>query len=259
MPQDVSGLASSAAKKLVSPESLLLVFSEPDSSLSLEEYHSWYNDEHVALRTELDGFRSAIRLEAIDGNKPHWGAIYDIQTMDVYDSPEYKDLATNRSAREKDAISRLAPLDRRIYKRIGGVWQAHTNGDGHNGNIPVSSLSPAGVNSGGRPIIPTVFVIVSMTPKPEMEEEFHQWYNEEHIEMLSQVHGWVRSRRYELVEQSGTPEKPPKYLALHEYEDETGLKSSQWNAAVSTPWRNRVIDKVVARERRIFKVWRTFK
>jgi len=241
-------MASPSAKK-PSPDSLLLVLAQPSSTLPLEEFHSWYDDEHVALRTELEGFRSAIRLEAIDGVKPHWGAIYDIQSMGLFDSPEYKNLSINRSEREKSVMEKLAPLDRRVYKRFGGCWHSH-DGDESPGGTPVK-----------RPVFPKIWVLVSMTPKPDMEAEFHQWYAEEHIEMLSQVPGWIRSRRFELVEQSGTgDQRPPKFLAVHEYDDEGCLKSGQWNAAISTPWRNRMIDEGIdARERRVFKVLRIFK
>jgi len=207
--------------------------------------------------------------------------------MDVYDSEEYKSLGgEGRSENEKSVMRRLGVLDRRIYKRLGGIWQnprIHTPpaSDGNGSPIP---LGDGGGGNGGRPIFPKVFVIVSLTPKKEMVEEFHQWYLEEHIEMLSQVPGWVRSRRFELVERSlgGVPsvlewmdsasgassgnidegkgtEAPPRFLAIHEYEDSRGLTSSQWAAATSTPWRMRIMEGIENSERRVFGVWKVFK
>lgn len=216
-------------------ETLLVALTQPGPDLPDAEFQEWYDEEHIPLRMALNGFLTAIRLEAIDDKKPHWGALYDVKSSSVLQSEEYQNLGKNRSEREKSVISRLTPLDRRVYKKIGtGLW-----------NIGI------GTNDA---LTPKIFVLISLTPKPELEEEFHRWYEQEHIEMLSKCPGWLRSRRFELVEQGGTDEKPPKYLAIHEYADEKGIKSAEWKAATSTPWRNRMIENVVQQERRIFKL-----
>ncbi|KAE9403327.1 hypothetical protein BT96DRAFT_917583 [Gymnopus androsaceus JB14] len=80
----------------------------------------------------------------------------------------------------------------------------------------------------------------------------------EHINLLSRVPGWQACRRFELVDiQSVSANldspKPPRFLALHRWRDLNGSSTPQFKAATNTPWRTRVMEGVVARER---SVWR---
>lgn len=83
----------------------------------------------------------------------------------------------------------------------------------------------------------SVLVGVALTPPEDIENDFNRWYSEEHIRLLSRVPGWLRSRRFELLEGRG-----PKYLALHEYARINGLtRSSEFQAATTTEWTKRSI------------------
>jgi len=145
----------------------------------------------------------------------------------------------NRSERETSVISRLTPLDRRVFKPVSGKWK------------PAIGTSEE--------LTPRFYVFVGVSVKSEDEEDFHKWYEEEHVDMLSRIPGWLRSRRYELVDHGGTPDTPPKFLAVHEYRDEKDLTSPERKAAQSTPWRNRVIGNAVTVEKRVLKVYKVFK
>lgn len=71
---------------------------------------------------------------------------------------------------------------------------------------------------------------------PEMESEFNEWYNTEHIPQLLGVPGFLSGRRYLSVEGE------PKYLALYELADENVLKSDAFLKVreVPTEWTKKV-------------------
>jgi len=54
----------------------------------------------------------------------------------------------------------------------------------------------------------------------EYEAEFNRWYNEEHIERLLKVPGFLSAGRYRALKGG------PKYLAMYELEDHSVLRSS---------------------------------
>jgi hypothetical protein len=70
------------------PEGLLYV--EVDCPPELEnEFHAWYNLEHVPERLKIPGFVSGRRYAALEG-APRWLAVYALTSMAVVESPEYR-------------------------------------------------------------------------------------------------------------------------------------------------------------------------
>ncbi len=56
-------------------------------------------------------------------------------------------------------------------------------------------------------------------------EELDKWYREEHIDLLSTVPGWLRTRRY--TTSSIDSKAPMEYLALHDYAPDNGLNEEE--------------------------------
>ncbi|EJD03628.1 uncharacterized protein FOMMEDRAFT_82181 [Fomitiporia mediterranea MF3/22] len=233
----------------MSSKGLLLVFAEVGNQVSEAEFHDWYDHEHIPLRTALPGFHSATRAIQADDQKPTWAALYDLSSVEYLEKDEYANLAKTRSAREADVLSKVGVLQRRIYKLNEEAPKAVSpNFTGHKEGMTL--------------------IIVSMDVEPEFEEELHRWYNEEHTDMLSKVPGWLRSRRYTLVETgvTGTSKevseykKPAKFLAVHEYSRISPdlFEAEEFKAAISTPWRKRIWENNKNTERRVFKVYKTF-
>jgi hypothetical protein len=74
-----------------------------------------------------------------------------------------------------------------------------------------------------------VFVAFS-SPKEGMEDEFNEWYNNEHVPALMKLDGFVGARRFKLadgVPRNGSPAAPSgqEYLVIYELEadDITGI------------------------------------
>ncbi len=77
-------------------------------------------------------------------------------------------------------------------------------------------------------------VLVSMDCAPEVRDEFNEWYNTEHIPLLSAVPGMIAARRF------GARSGSPAYVALYHVEDIAIYASPTWMAANETPWIRRL-------------------
>jgi hypothetical protein len=73
-------------------------------------------------------------------------------------------------------------------------------------------------------------ILVSMTPDPEREEEFNDWYNMEHIPFFCRLPGVIAARRFRAI--SGAP----KYVALYHVETVDIYATRAWMVINETPW-----------------------
>lgn len=96
---------------------------------------------------------------------------------------------------------------------------------------------------------PHTLVCVEMTPTLHLEDDFNNWYDEEHILLLSQTPTWMESTRYRLITSN---DDAPFYLAMHKWGSRSALGSPEHNVATSTPWRNKVVNAVITKQRAIF-------
>jgi hypothetical protein len=214
-------------------DDLLFVYTSPGTAdTAVAEYNDWYDNEHVPMRVELPGFGAVARWHAADRLRPDWLATYEVKPGTL-STPEYKALWANASEREKRIMSTLATtMDRRVYSLISDSWA--------DGCDPRSGAGP-------------VLMAVSMSVPAAMEPEVPAYYEQEHFPLLLAAPGWRRARRYLLTSGTG-----PKYLSLHEVESLAALETPEYKAATSTPWRNRIVESAVAREKRVFRLHRAF-
>lgn len=204
---------------------LFYVYTDP-GTLPEAEFHDWYDHEHGPARLKVPGFRAAHRYRALDDLAPPWLALYELDRPDVIDSPEYQALAATASARDKAIGAGLATLDRRIYEELS------CDGPGLDG-LEGSAL-----------------LTVALSVPAEAEDDLAAWYTEEHIPMLLEVPGWRRIRRFRLTRDMDAPS--PRFLSVHDLAGPEVLEEPGFRAAISTPWRDRVINGALQRERRVF-------
>lgn len=67
---------------------LLLVMIDVDPAHE-EEFNRWYDEEHLPERLACPGFLSGRRFVALEG-EPKYLALYDLESVDVLQSPEYQ-------------------------------------------------------------------------------------------------------------------------------------------------------------------------
>ena len=211
-------------------DDLLFVYSSP-GDVELGEFTDWYDNEHVPNRLATPGFGDVARFRATDGLQPEWLATYQIKPGTL-DTPAYKALWENASAREKRIMSTVSTLDRRVYAQVSDAWA-----DG------VSERAGA----------PPVLFAVSMSVPDAVVPDMEAYYEQEHIPLLLAVPGWRRARRFVLSSGTG-----PKYLSLHEIESPAAFDDPGYKAAISTPWRNRIMETAIGKEKRVFGLHKSF-
>jgi hypothetical protein len=202
---------------------LFYVYTDP-GSVDEAEFHDWYDHEHGPARLAVPGIRSLLRYGALDDLKPPWLALYDLDSPDVIDSAGYKALGARASDRDKSVGAGLAALDRRVYEQI---------------SVDGSVDEPA-----------PVILAVAMSVPAGAEDDLAAWYTDEHIPMLLEVPGWQRIRRFRLNDSLDAP--GPEFLSVHELAGPEVLEEPGFLAAISTPWRDRVVASALRRERRVF-------
>jgi hypothetical protein len=211
---------------------LLFVYTDPGPSgpVTEAEFHDWYDHEHGPARLRVPGLVGAHRYQALDEAAPRWLAWYELESPEVLDSLEYQAVVAGGSDREKFIMSHLATLDRRIYAQLS------------------ENLSP-GVTRADGPA-PVILVVANSVPSQTVDD-MTAWYEQEHIPMLLEVPGWRRIRRYRLTGPAPLSGPGLGFLSLHELAGPAVLEEPAYRAAVSTPWRDRMVAGALRRERRV--------
>ena len=194
-----------------------LLFASFDfSAAQADEFHDWYDREHVPERLHVPGILNAQRWIAAD-NPSVAVATYDLDALGVLDSPPYVAVG---GANGSPWTKRVTTKATRIMRFTG------------NQLLPGDTVSPA--NAGG-------LLVASMNIDPAVEGEFNEWYNTEHLPFLAAVPGVLCARRF----RSEDPSVARTYLALYHLDSADVARSDAWENAAATPW--------TARMRRFFR------
>lgn len=92
------------------------------------------------------------------------------------------------------------------------------------------------IRPGGRPSPEEAggLCISAMEVDPAIEEEFNEWYNEEHMPLMDAVPGILSARRFRAV--GGLP----RYVAVYHLQSPDVYKERSWYEANQTPWIRRI-------------------
>ncbi|MEE8291442.1 MAG: DUF4286 family protein [Candidatus Tectomicrobia bacterium] len=183
---------------------LLTVYADIPAEIE-DDFNNWYNSQHIPERLAISGFHSAVRYESLKGD-PKYLALYELEDASVLETPEYAKLRENANDWDKRITPKLQVAARNIYETIFAC------GDAPNAHTPF-------------------LLSVRLDIAPEVEDEFNQWYNEDHLPKLAAVPGVACARRYRSLSGNGT-----KYLALYELENDQVMNTEAWSKAVNTEW-----------------------
>ena len=188
----------------------ILVAAMDFTNAAEDEFHDWYDTEHIPERLAVPGFLNAERWIGI-GNPKQSLALYDLDNVGVLHSAPYQAVGgANGSPWTKRVTGRVKHLIRLEGEQI----------------LPGDRLAPVGDAQ--------ALLFISMNVAPEHENEFNEWYNSEHLPALAGVPGVLAARRYR-----GTG-ATQRYTALYHLSAPEIVHSSEWRAAANTPWTERM-------------------
>ncbi|KAI0537728.1 Alpha/Beta hydrolase protein [Xylaria digitata] len=222
----------------------LYVTMQPQPGLSLQQFHEWYNNEHGPTRLKLPQiFTNGLRYRATDGQEPEFLAAYDVTSMSHLETETYTSLRDKRSPREAETIGQV-DVKRYFWDRVLSKQSPLF--------IPIEQLTDKEAEG-------LTLVAVQLTPKEAENsvEAIQKWYGEEHMDMLSKVPGWLRSRLFKIS--SLEKGEPTRFIALHDYAKTNGLGGAEYQAAISTPRTKELYAKYATMSsRRIYSLFYIF-
>lgn len=176
----------------------------------VDEFHDWYESEHIPARMAIDGFAGAIRY-SLEGGDDDFLAVYFIDALAALETPEYRALKDDPSPRTALMLNSVSGFTRYIAEEISDT--------GH--------VDPEGSRA--------LFVVAFAVPDVDVDE-FEEWYEGEHVGLLMRVPGWRRVRRYRVT--PGSAGHPWTHLALHELDSPAALNAPEREAARNTARRD---------------------
>ncbi|KAF2095163.1 hypothetical protein NA57DRAFT_79648 [Rhizodiscina lignyota] len=235
---------------------MLYVLGEPGPEVSTDEFNNWYDNEHAPQRATVPGILSARRykLSNSDPPAPGWLAVYELTSPYVLKSKGYMELWKKQSQYERDLLNKCPNLNRREYK----LYQRRSRED-----YPQRAKDPVEIKK------KRVLQTIALEPGAHSDmtdDDFDAWYHDEHLDDMHRVPGWLRSTRWVLQDVKGPnmkefskSEMPPKFLAIHEYEDDSFRDTKEFKEANNTPARLSIVPKLGKNaERGYWKLWKEF-
>jgi hypothetical protein len=187
----------------------ILLVSFDFSTAHEDEFHDWYDLEHVPERQRVPGFGLCERWISVS-NPKQAVASYDLASLGVLKSEPYLAIAHEN----------LSPWS----KRVGPMCKRLLRFDGEQ-TLPGDADSPAG--AGG-------LLVNAMNVAAEHEAEFNEWYDHEHIPALSAVPGVLSARRFR------DPAGTHRHLALYHLKTPEVAMGEAWKNGAASAWTERL-------------------
>ena len=174
-----------------------------------DEFHDWYDTEHLPERQRVPGFLVCERWIGVD-DPTISVATYDLDSVAVLQSPAYRAIGGEN----------LSPWSKRVTAQVERLMRFE--GDQ---TLPGDELPPD--RAGG-------LLVNAMNVVPEVEAEFNQWYDKEHIPVLRAVPGVLSARRFRGTSGNRT------YVALYHLATPEVQDSPEWKKARESDWTDRL-------------------
>jgi hypothetical protein len=176
-----------------------------------DEFHDWYDTEHVPERLGVPGILNAERW--VDEADPKIAiATYDLDSPAVVDSAAYKAVGGDNGT---PWTKRIARTTNRLTRFVGEQIK------------PGDVVAPSGAGA---------LLMASMNVDPSAEPGFNEWYNTEHLPQLGAVPGVLAARRYQATD----PSSERRFVAIYHLRDVGVSRSDAWARAANTPWSERM-------------------
>jgi hypothetical protein len=175
------------------------------SGIAEDEFHDWFDTEHMPERARVPGFLSCRRWIGVQ-NPKEAVHLFDLDSLAVLESPAYRAISGDKVSIWS---KRIRAKCRRLLRFEGEQI------------LPGDALAPEG--TGG-------LLLVGMTPAAAVETKFNAWYDTEHVPALARVPGVLSARRFRATGGG------PKYVALYHLLAPEVIDGAEWKqASGSTP------------------------
>lgn len=174
-----------------------------------DEFHDWYDTEHLPERQRVPGFLLCQRWIGETDRKVSV-ATYDLDTVGILQSPGYRAIGGEN----------LSPWSKRVTGRVERLMRFE--GDQI---LPGDALPPA--DAGG-------LLVNAMNVEPAAEAEFNEWYDKEHVPALAAVPGVLSARRFRATSSNR------RYVALYHLKGPEVQATAAWKSAADTEWTRRM-------------------
>ncbi|KAI2463833.1 alpha/beta-hydrolase [Annulohypoxylon bovei var. microspora] len=220
---------------------MLFVTMQPQPGLPLAQFHEWYNNEHGPTRLRLPFFQNGLRYRAADGKKPEYLAVYNVTSMPLLETSMYKELRENRSAHEAATIAKV-DVERHFWDLVSTKQSQQFIPSAHLTDIEAERI--------------VLFTVeLKLKKVANAEAKTMKWYDD-HVDMLSRVTGWLRSRI--LRTSSLEIGAPTSFIVLHEFANENRLGDVASNISESTPGWVEVQKSAELRTQRVYSLFYIF-
>ena len=178
----------------------------------LQEFHDWYETDHIPARMVLPGFRGARRYRALEGT-PEFLAVYEMDSLDAVATDGYRAVKQDPSELTRDMLGCVEGFTRYTLQEVQDAGETTTG----------AYLS-----------------VVAFAVPEEDEAQFDRWYGQEHVGLLLQAQDWLRVRRSRVVDGDGGPWT---HFALHELATLQVMDSPERARARTGPLRGELADR----------------
>jgi hypothetical protein len=174
-----------------------------------DEFHDWYDTEHLPERQRVPGFLVCQRWIGAQDRKVSV-ATYDLESVAVLNTPAYQAIGGQN----------LSPWSKRVTGQVERLMRFE--GDQI---LPGDQLPPDKAEG---------LLLNAMNIAPEFEAEFNEWYDKEHIPALAAVPGVLCARRFRSTSANR------KYVALYHLATPEVQESVEWKQARQSDWTSRL-------------------
>ena len=189
-----------------------------------DEFHDWYDREHLPERQPLPGFLTCERWIGVSHPKYSVGT-YDLDSLAALRSDGYRAISGERAS----------PWAKRITGMCTRLLRVECEQ-----TLPGDRLAPAG--AGG-------LLLNAMNVAPEYEDEFNRWLDTEHIPALALVPGTLCARRFR------SPAGSHRYVAIYHLAAPDVVETPEWRKAARTPWTEKLLPQMRDRLRIVCRAY----
>ena len=185
------------------------------SAADEEEFNAWYDTEHVPERLRIPGFINAVRW--IGADEPTVSlALYDLESLDVLRKPEYHAVSPQN----------FSPWAQRLLvRKCRRILRFNAE------QIGTRKIAPDDAKG---------LLVFTTNVDPQVEAEFNEWYDAEHIPRLAALPGVLMARRFRTAGPSIAGSGERKYIATYHLATPDVCETAAWKEAAMTPWTRRM-------------------